>query len=558
VTAAVAPTAACDEPAVALAPKRAPMPWSVVVLAVPAVIGAVRLVVPIRRPYDLWGDHAIFEAAIRRVLSGTQTLGPYSRFGFHQLGPAYFEAQAPFYWLSGMSPRALFVGALGLNLGSALGCVLVIRRFRGEGPARWAAVVIGAYVVALTPSLVADPWTVYVLGLPFLLTMLLAAAAATGSLAAAAGAVVGASYLVQTHISTAATVAVILVTAGGLFALGIRHRCAAGEPAVDPPHPLGVFRPRSPRRALVAAAAALAVMWLPPLWEQVTHNPGNVSTLLQFFRQSHPESDSGVDHSLAMSARQLGRQLALLPDGHGVQNSSRPLDPARPLDVAVIGAGLLAAAGVAVAGRRRRDTFLMALGAFPLAGTAAAVWATTRVVGVVYPYLLLWASALLLPAWIGLGFVAATASPATSRRWHRAATGVATAGVAVVAVVAGWSMLRSPSPPLRSSADVTAAGDLARHWLTGHGVGGVRVEFDDHDEWPLAAGVIDHLQRTGVAVTVERNYVFLFGDQFAPHGRDGGTVWLTLPNHTPPGPGRFDRLGEAGGSVVWAGSVSPS
>jgi len=553
VTTAVAPSTPSDDAVADPAPRRS-IPWSVVALAVPALIGAVRLVSSIRRPFDFWGDHAIFEAAIRRVASGTQALGPYSRFGFHEPGPAYFQAQAPFYWLSGLSPRAMFFGALFINLGSALGCVLLIRRFRGEAAARWAAVVIGAYLVALTPALLADPWPVYVLGLPFLLTVLLAAAATTGSVAAAGGALVGASYLVQTHVSTAATVAVVLAVAGGLLALG-RGRWGTCHRAGDGPPPSAAGRRSSPRRALVAAAAALAVMWLPPLWEQAVHRPGNVVTLLRFFRHSHPEFDSGVDHGLVTGARQLGRQLALLPDGHDAQNSDRPLAPARPLDVAVVGLGLLTAAALVVAGRRRRDTFLVALGALPLAGTLAALWATTHVVGVVYPYLLLWASALLLPAWIGAGLLAATAR-ADGRR--RLAEGVAAAGLVVVTAASGWSMLRSPSPPLGSSGDVTAAGDLAHAWLTGHGVRRVRVQFDDHDEWPLAAGVIDHLERTGSDVTVENDYVFLFGDQFAPHGRDAAAVWLTLPNRTPPGPGRFDRLGQAGGSVIWAGRVGPS
>ncbi len=155
-TAAVAP-ARDDTVAAAAAHHRRAIPWSVVVLAVPTVIGVARLVLSIRHPYDHWGDHAIFETAIRRVASGTQAVGPYSRFGFHQPGPAYFEAQAPFYWLSGASPRALFIGALSLNLGSALGCVLVIRRFVGEPTARWAAVLLVAFLLALTPALRSRP-----------------------------------------------------------------------------------------------------------------------------------------------------------------------------------------------------------------------------------------------------------------------------------------------------------------------------------------------------------------------------------------------------------------
>ena len=152
-------------------------PLSVVLILAPALVGAVRLLAGIGRPFDLVGDHAILEAAVRRVSSGTQTLGPYSRFGFHQPGPAYFFCQAPFSWLTGGSARSLFLGALALNLGCAAGAVLVVRRWLGEAAARRAALVIAAYLVVLGPGLLADPWNPYVLGLPLLLTLVLGAAA---------------------------------------------------------------------------------------------------------------------------------------------------------------------------------------------------------------------------------------------------------------------------------------------------------------------------------------------------------------------------------------------
>jgi hypothetical protein len=542
VTAAVAPAHARDDEASAgaAAGHGASIPWSVVALAVPAVIGAVRLVLSIRRPYEHWGDHAIFETAIRRVASGTQALGPYSRFGFHQPGPAYFEAQAPFYWLSGASPRALFLGALSINLGSALGCVLVIRRFLGETAARWAAVVLGAFLLALTPALLADPWPIYVLGLPLLLTMLLAAGA-TRSLAAGGGALVGASYLVQTHVATAATVVAGFAAVGAVtLAARIGRRRSDDRESPEPADR------RVPRTSLLVAGAMLAVMWLPPLVQQATHDPGNLTILARFFTASHAEFDQGVDHGIRSSAGQVARQLTLMPLGR-----RSVAGPAGPVDVAVAAAGLLAAAGLAEVGRRRRDRFLLALGLIPLAGTLAAIWSTTRIVGEVHPYLLVWSSVLLLPAWIGLGAVLGRGFAAGSRL--RFGFPVMALGLTLVAGSAGWSMLRAQSPPLRSNNDVARAGDLTGRWLAGHGVDDVRVAFSDHGEWPLAAGLIDHLDRKGLDVTVDRHYIPLFGDQFAPTGREETTLWLTPPDGPPPPGDGVQRLGEAGGSVVWAG-----
>jgi hypothetical protein len=127
----------------------------------------------------------------------------------------------------------------------------------------------------------------------------------------------------------------------------------------------------------------------------------------------------------------------------------------------------------------------------------------------------------------------------------------------LVAGVAGWSILRAPSPPLRSNDDVTRAGDLTRHWLARHDVDDVRVSFSDHWDWPLAAGLIGHLDRRGLDVTVDRNYIQLFGDQFSPSGREEATFWLTPPEDPPPPIDHVQRLGEAGGAVVWAGLGPP-
>ncbi|HEV7863722.1 MAG TPA: hypothetical protein VGR20_13515, partial [Acidimicrobiia bacterium] len=186
-------------------PARRVPPLSLTVIVVPALVGLGRLLGGLDRPFDSSGDAAILETAVRRVASGTQTLGPYSRFGFHQPGPAYFFVQAPFSWVTGGGSRALFLGALAINFGAAVASVLVVRRLVGESAARWTAVVVTAYLLALSPALLADPWNPYVLGIPLLLTILLVGTAATGSLPAAAGAAVVGSYVVQTHLATALT-----------------------------------------------------------------------------------------------------------------------------------------------------------------------------------------------------------------------------------------------------------------------------------------------------------------------------------------------------------------
>src|SRR2546421_667231 len=83
--------------------RRRAVPLSLAVVGIPALFAVLRLLVGLHRTFTNYGDDAILETAVRRVVSGTQTLGPYSRFGFHQPGPAYFFLQAPFSWLTGGS-----------------------------------------------------------------------------------------------------------------------------------------------------------------------------------------------------------------------------------------------------------------------------------------------------------------------------------------------------------------------------------------------------------------------------------------------------------------------
>src|SRR4051794_25498581 len=85
-----------------------PTPVSLLVVAIPLVVGTVRLAATLPRPFTAGGDVAFIELTIRDALHGRVSLGPYSRFAWHHLGPAVFYLYAPLYALSGHSSRALF------------------------------------------------------------------------------------------------------------------------------------------------------------------------------------------------------------------------------------------------------------------------------------------------------------------------------------------------------------------------------------------------------------------------------------------------------------------
>src|SRR5437764_3658483 len=124
-------------------------PVSLLIVAVPIVVGAVRLVATLHRPFTAGGDVAFIELTIRDALHGRVALGPYSRFGWHHLGPIVFYLYAPIYWLSGQSSRALFLDSWLLNGACAIGVVLLVRRGAGETAARTAAVAFFLYLGAI-------------------------------------------------------------------------------------------------------------------------------------------------------------------------------------------------------------------------------------------------------------------------------------------------------------------------------------------------------------------------------------------------------------------------
>lgn len=532
-------------------PRRWP-PLSLLVILVPALVGAIRLLVAVGRPFDFIGDDAVLEAAIRRVPSGMQALGPYSRYQFHHPGPAYFFFQAPFYWLTGGSARSLFVGALTLNFGCAAGAVLVVRRFLGEQAARWAALVIAAYLLLLQPVHLTDPWNPSVLALPLLLTLTLGAAAAAGSVAAWAGCLVVGSYLVQTHLGTipvvavtlaiAASAAAVRVAAGRARRVGLRRVAGGGRS----PHAGGGRR----LVLLTGCGALLALVWIPPLVEQATGSPGNLTATARFFTQAHPDFDRGVDHRLTTAAAQMATQLTVLP--FGPPDRQRFLTPARPARRLVAVVGLVVAVAVMAGGRRRREPFLVALGGLSLTSALVAVWSTTRIVGPVLVYLVDWTSGLLLPAWIG----AAAFVPSLPRRSGRPRlpsfrgreSGLAALALGAVLI---WSMARAPLPPVPHSPEVAGVDRLAGPWLGAQRVREVRVRIGEHDRFPLAAGVLVRLEKEGFGVTVDPEWLWLYGDQFAPSGREQAVLWLSTAAAAPGG--EAVNLGAVGDTMVWAG-----
>ena len=255
--------------------------------AAPAVLGllAISVGVPLivslvvlRQPRWYPGmDLALTELLVRDVgSSDTPMVGLIGRFhalgrrGSHP-GPLSFWAMWPFYRLFGSSAWALQVASAALNLVAA-GLALWLAHRRGG---RVAALGVAVALVALARTYGADkltePWNPHIPLLWWVVFVLAVWSVLCDDLAVLPLVVFAGSFCAQTHISylgLVGGVGAVMAAALGVDALRRRSDHA-----------------RLRRLALWGAASLglLVLLWLPPLIEQLTSDPGNLAVLRENF-----------------------------------------------------------------------------------------------------------------------------------------------------------------------------------------------------------------------------------------------------------------------------------
>lgn len=491
---------------------------------------------------DFWsyGDLAVIESSVRNALRGHQLLGPYSRFGWDHPGPALFYLLAPIYWLGGSDTRALFLSTWLVNAAALNAILIVIRRRTGRAAAWWATAALLVWMLCVSPVVMMSPWNPNAISLPFLLTLVLSAAAVAGSGWSLAGAAVVGSVVVQIHIGSAPVVAVLV----GAAAVGwLRARRGTTGRSID-------FRSS---RFLVGVGGLVlvgAALWGPPVWEQLSRHPGNMVLTARFFRDG-PPGGIPTGHSPAEAAGTVARHVSAVPLTF---DESGQLGSAGPGRLAVSAAWLVAAAGCALLGWRARHRFAFACGF--LAGTAGVVTvaAATRVADALVPYLFVFTTTLPVAVIAGFG---ALARPVWRRGLiSRAAPVATTAVVAAVALAATVMVARAATEPEGSSLDTAATSGLAVDALERVGVRRVMVRQTRHDVWPVATGLVAALERRGYEVTVDPLLVSLVGDAWTPTGREEVEVIVgQFDDPLPPGAtdpaAAAHLLGRSGRIGVW-------
>ncbi len=576
----------------AAATRRRPAPirpgWPTVLafaaVAVPFAVALGRLLAAPGAHLYLPDDLALIDLHTRRALAWHQQLGVFDRNQWNHPGPTYFYLLSLAYRALGSGAKALFVGATLLNALAALGCVWVVHRRATPARALWAALwicLLAALLATASPDSITysegplgalvSPWNPMVVVFPLLLLVLLSAAAVDRSPLSLLGAALVGSFVVQTDVSTlplAAAVGVAAAATAVVTAVADRRSATRGPARPHAPPDEGGWRPPAPawrgRIWATAGGTLLVLLWVPPVVQQVTDHPGNLTLLYRFFTSGQP------GQTLESSLWSVTAAFGVLVAGPGeIMTSLLGGTPHHVVASVAVAAGVVAAGAlVIVVGVRQGRRFAAGLGALTLVGSAASLFAASRVVGFVFGYLMIWAVVVPVGACIAVGMVQGP------RRWTRrpsahvrprspATTAAVVVGTLTMAVAAVLTARIVALPALGAVSDPRVEhlvalvephldrGDTVFVGDAGAGTGGAGgTRLLDTEEF---IGLVNELDGRGYHPTVNRIWRAQFGPGYLSSGREPRQVELSTWT-----PGSAAMSGYAGRSGDIAVVVAPA
>lgn len=501
---------------------------SVAAVLLPIVVATAR---SIRDGWLPVGDNAFF--AVRALDVGTRhhpLLGTWTSASVaagvdvNNPGPLFFEVLA--------LPARLFGGAAGLAIGSAAlnaAAVLVIAAFahRRGGPLAVLASMLptGVLLWTMGSELLFDPWQPHSLLVPFLCLLVLVWSLACGDLLALPLVVLVASLLLQTHLTYAVLVPLLVTWALLGLVLSLRRR-ADVEPAAA----------GSVRRDLVrmgaVAALVLVACWAQPLYEQVAgEGEGNLSRLV---RSTETAADTvGFGAGARVAATVVARPPWILrPSFRDTYAVGDPAEAVFGLGSVASPAGATVGLGVVVAvlvagawdARRRSDLVgsrLAITGLLALAGAVATVaQAPIGSLGLA-PHQLRW----LWPvgAFLGLAVLVVVARRAVASGIPPLPVAAALAGLCAVLAAANLPTFNQGAGPSADERAIPVVAALGRQLDVLEGGGPVLIDLAGiRFAEPYTLAVMAELQRRGIEFVVPEDDEVMIR-QLGPTRRFDGT-----------------------------------
>ena len=459
---------------------------AVVLTVVPLIVSAVALLLG-PGDYVAIGDLAATELITRDVGRHAVELGPYSRDGWHHPGPALFYVLAVPYRLLGSTASALDVGALLVNGASVAGMAFVARR-RGGTPLVLATLVGCALLMrTMGPDDLRLPWNPYVTVLPYGLLVFLTWAMTCRERWALPAAVAVASFAAQTHIGYVA-LGLPLVVGGAVWLVAATVATSRRDGSAP-----------GWRSLLVPALTAVGigvVMWLPPVVEQLTGDPGNLARAVEWFRAG---GEGSASRDLVDGWRLVVSQYGLPPEWLFGERALNWMQEPAYVDRALAPVLLLVVAVGVYGAWRRRMGDAGRLVAVSIGASAVGMLATARTVGAVFEYRVGWVRVLGMVAGVVVAWVGWTALVDWRAELERRVLVPASIAVlAVLAVVGSVAHVQAGRPQPEQSARLEGVIDDVVERLPA-GDGPVLVDGSGAFESSFyPAAVILQLERRGI------------------------------------------------------------
>ncbi len=476
--------------------------WTIVIATLVVGLPLIAAVIALRA--ERWFpvlDLAMTEFRVRDVFTADNPLiglpgriGEYPDQGSHP-GPLSFYLLAPTYRILGSSSWALEAATVVIHLAAIATALWIGQRRLG-----WKGVAVVAALLALAirgygQVLLTQPWNPYLPLLAWLLVLLATWAVLCGDHRMLIPLVVAATLCAQTHVPYLPLGAGMTVLALVATLVGLRRSTSDELPAV--------------RRSLAWSVGIGVVLWIPPLLDQLTNEPGNIRELADHFG-SPPEAAIGLGDGLRIMARHLDAAYGL---GAQVIGPERFIDAASEWRGAVTFVIWVAAAIAAFrVGSRALRALHVVIGVALLLGTAS----TARIFGRPWFYLTLWAWGV-TTLLVGSIVWTAVALYRHQRPARDAATPVAVTAAAAALVISAATAIAfaadAENPEQRLS---TAVGSLAAPTYDAvvDGVGAATGEDGRYVvRWSDAAdigspgfGLLDELERRGLDVAADEYF----------------------------------------------------
>lgn len=483
------------------------------VLAVP--LAAIGLLVPLGVALVALAGHswypgldlAMTEFRVRDV-GGPHTplIGLPGRFGNFpdqgsHLGPLSFYLLAPTYRLFGSTSWSLELGAAALQGASAVMALVIAYRRGGLRLTIAVAALIAFVMRGYGASVLSQPWNPYLPVLPWLVVLLAVWAVLCGDRPMLVVAVVAGSFCVQTHIPYLGLVGGML----GLAVASLVWTAWRADPSMS-------VRRDSVRWGAIAAGVG-AVLWSPPVVDQLTVDPGNIGRLREHFATSQEPAVGIVE-----GVKVMLRHLDLVRVARGMTDSGYFVEAGYQVNTSIVPGLILVAiwaAAVVVAWRLRHGPLLrlhLVVGATLVLGAIS----MSRILGKLWYYLTLWGwtvlSVLVLAVcWTAVAAVVARRQAAgdTERTAHvRRGVTVVLAALALVSTVVFSVEAARVDPPEVGLSDALGevVGPTADALAAGEGAAAGRdgvylVQWSD-PFWigSQGYGLVNELERRGFTV----------------------------------------------------------